>query len=101
MLLVMRCLVGVGEASYSTVAPTMIADLFPVEKRLRMLSIFYLAIPFGSGLGYGIGAGMKSIAEKVIPPNYTHPLNEPWRYAFRVSCHTWCLHSASYISQQG
>ena len=43
----MRGLVGVGEASYSTVAPTMIADLFPVERRMRALSLFYIAIPFG------------------------------------------------------
>ena len=47
MLFVFRGLVGIGEASYSTVAPTIIADFFPVERRLRMLSIFYLAIPIG------------------------------------------------------
>ena len=47
MLFVFRGLVGVGEASYSTVAPTIIADYYPVERRLRMLSIFYLAIPIG------------------------------------------------------
>ncbi len=47
MLLATRLLVGIGEASYATIAPTMIADLFPVEKRLRVLSVFYLAIPVG------------------------------------------------------
>jgi MFS family permease len=87
MLLVMRGLVGVGEASYSTVAPTMIADLFPVERRMRALSLFYIAIPFGSGLGYGIGAGMSSLARTwyvPIYPNATH-FGEPWRYAFRLT----------------
>lgn len=47
MLLATRLLVGVGEASYATIAPTIIADLFTAEKRLRMLSIFYIAMPVG------------------------------------------------------
>jgi len=47
MLFGTRLLVGVGEASYATIAPTMIADLFPTKKRLRMLSIFYIAMPLG------------------------------------------------------
>ncbi len=38
---------GVGEASYSTIAPTLIADLFVADQRSRMLSIFYFAIPVG------------------------------------------------------
>lgn len=36
-----------GEASYSTIAPTIIADLFIKERRTNMLSIFYFAIPVG------------------------------------------------------
>ena len=47
MLFGTRLLVGVGEASYATIAPTMIADLFPIKNRLRMLSIFYIAMPLG------------------------------------------------------
>jgi MFS family permease len=47
MLLATRSLVGVGEASYGTIAPTIIADLFPADKRLRVLSLFYMAIPIG------------------------------------------------------
>lgn len=47
MLFGTRLFVGIGEASYATLAPTMIADLFPTEKRLRMLSIFYIAMPVG------------------------------------------------------
>ena len=85
MLFVFRGLVGVGEASYATITPTIIADLFPAKVRVRALSLFYLAIPVGSGLGYGIGAGMANIAETLIPANYTHPQNEPWRYAFRLT----------------
>lgn len=47
LLLLTRGLVGVGEASYSTIAPTIIADLYVKEKRTNMLSIFYFAIPVG------------------------------------------------------
>lgn len=47
-----RGLVGIGEASYSTVAPTIIADLFKGTARSTVLMIFYFAVPVGSGLGY-------------------------------------------------
>ncbi len=55
MLLLMRCLLGVGEAAYGPVAPTIIADLYPIEKRGKVLAWFYAAIPVGSALGYTIG----------------------------------------------
>ncbi|XP_035233028.1 protein spinster homolog 1-like isoform X2 [Stegodyphus dumicola] len=51
----LRALVGTGEASYSTIAPTIIADLFSKDRRSKMLAVFYFAIPVGSGLGYIIG----------------------------------------------
>lgn len=46
-----RALVGIGEASYSTIAPTIISDLFIHDLRSKMLAIFYFAIPVGSGFG--------------------------------------------------
>ena len=55
ILLATRALVGVGEAAYGPVAPTLIADLFPVERRGRVMSWFYMAIPVGSALGYALG----------------------------------------------
>ena len=55
ILLATRVLVGVGEAAYGPVAPTLIADLFPVERRGRVMSWFYMAIPVGSALGYALG----------------------------------------------
>lgn len=54
-LLFRHTIVGIGEASYATIAPTLVADLFPVEKRGRMLSIFYLGLPLGSALGILLG----------------------------------------------
>ena len=47
VFLLMRGLVGIGEASYSTIAPTIIADLFVGTKRTKALSVFYFAIPVG------------------------------------------------------
>jgi len=54
-LLIRHTLVGVGEASFVTISPTFVADLFPESKRGRVLGIFYLAIPVGFALGYPIG----------------------------------------------
>lgn len=54
-----RALVGIGEASYSTIAPTIISDLFTHNMRSKMLACFYFAIPVGSGLGWvgGLSTG--------------------------------------------
>lgn len=49
--LTFRALVGIGEASYSTIAPTLISDYFIHDMRSKMLAMFYFAIPVGSGLG--------------------------------------------------
>ncbi|KAJ8731388.1 hypothetical protein PYW07_004552 [Mythimna separata] len=53
---IFRGMVGIGEASYSTIAPTIISDLFVGNIRSKMLAIFYFAIPVGSGLGYIVGS---------------------------------------------
>lgn len=49
--LAFRAFVGIGEASYSTIAPTILSDLFVHDLRSKMLAVFYFAIPVGSGLG--------------------------------------------------
>jgi MFS family permease len=54
-LLLYRCVVGVGEASYGTLSPGWIADLFSSRHRNDALSFFYVAIPIGSALGYLLG----------------------------------------------
>jgi MFS family permease len=51
-----RSLLGVGEASYGVIAPALIADLFPVRERGRAMGVYYLALPLGGALGYGIGS---------------------------------------------
>ena len=59
--MVMRAIVGIGEASYTTIAPTIISDIFVKETRSKALAIFYFAIPVGSGLGYVVGKGLADI----------------------------------------
>ncbi len=54
-LLAARTVVGIGEASFGTVSPGLLSDYFPRERRGRILSLFYLAIPVGSALGYLLG----------------------------------------------
>ncbi len=54
-MFVPRSMVGIGEASYATLAPAMIADYYEPERRGRALAIFYVAIPAGSALGFIFG----------------------------------------------
>ena len=55
ILFATRILVGIGEGGYGPAAPTIIADVFPIQTRGRVMAIFYTAIPVGSALGYVIG----------------------------------------------
>jgi len=59
-LLLTRCFVGIGEAAYGPLAPSMLSDYYPVERRGQALSWFYLAIPVGSALGYVMGGAVIS-----------------------------------------
>jgi MFS family permease len=50
-----RALVGVGESSYSTITPTLIADYVPLKRRATALGVFQAAIPMGFALGFVLG----------------------------------------------
>lgn len=54
-----RFAVGVGEASYGTLAPTIIDDLAPPERKSRWLAVFYVAIPVGSAIGFLLGGAIE------------------------------------------
>ncbi len=69
-LLIRHTVVGIGEASFVILSPTFVADMFPVEKRGRVMGVFYLAIPVGTALGYLLGG--------VLGPKYG------WRAPFYV-----------------
>jgi len=70
-LLIRHTLVGVGEATFVTIAPTFVADLFPENRRGRILGVFYLAIPVGSAAGYLLGG-------------YLAP-HHGWRFPFYIA----------------
>jgi MFS family permease len=70
VMLLTRALIGVGEAAYGPVAPSLISDLFPVERRGGVMAWFYMAIPVGSALGYVLGGLMAE--------------HFGWRWAFYV-----------------
>lgn len=71
-LIAARAVVGVGEASYVTIAPTIIDEVAPPGKKGSWLAIFYTAIPVGGALGYLTGGAVE---------NATHS----WRQAFYVA----------------
>jgi predicted MFS family arabinose efflux permease len=52
MLLLSRAGVGVGEASCAPTATSWLGDLFPQEKRSRVLALFMLGVPVGGALGF-------------------------------------------------
>src|SRR5712671_2442447 len=70
-LLIRHTLVGIGEATFVTIAPTFVADLFEEGKRGRILGVFYLAIPVGSAAGYLLGG-------------YLAP-HHGWRFPFYIA----------------
>jgi MFS family permease len=59
-LLAARAAVGIGEAAYGTIAPSLLADYFPAARRGRVMAIFFCAIPVGSALGYIVGGAMNA-----------------------------------------
>ncbi len=65
-----RALLGIGEASYGIIAPALLADLFPPRHRGRVMGLYYLALPVGGAIGYGIGGYFAQ--------------NTDWRHAFWV-----------------
>ncbi len=70
-LLAARASVGVGEAAYVTIAPSLLSDYFPMRQRGRVMAIFFCAIPVGSALGYVVGG--------LVDKHYG------WRMAFFVA----------------
>ncbi len=72
VLLMTRCLVGVGEGAYGPVASAMLADIYPARLRGLVMALFNMAIPVGSALGFIIGG---QVAEHF----------GGWRHAFWVT----------------
>ena len=75
VLFLTRIFVGIGEGGYGPAAPTVLADLFPLENRGRVMAVFCAAIPVGSALGYVLGGLIETHLFFVAPA-------ERWRWAF-------------------
>jgi MFS family permease len=58
-LLAARAIVGIGEAAYATIAPSLLADYFRRRTRGRAFAVFNMAIPVGAALGYIVGGVMR------------------------------------------
>jgi MFS transporter, Spinster family, sphingosine-1-phosphate transporter len=82
LLLVTRCFVGIGEAAYGPVAPTIIADSYPISVRGRVLSWFYTALPIGSALGYVLGEQITKSGLGDLGARLFGFSPESWRWAF-------------------
>ncbi len=54
-LMIRHVVVGIGEATFGTVAPGFLSDLYSEDRRGRVMAMLYFAIPVGSALGYVIG----------------------------------------------
>lgn len=57
-----RSLLGIGEATYGVIAPTILLDIFSRDSRSRLLSAFYLAMPLGGALGLALGSAISKAA---------------------------------------
>jgi MFS transporter, Spinster family, sphingosine-1-phosphate transporter len=93
ILFITRVFVGIGEGGYGPAAPTILADLFPIATRGRIMAIFCAAIPVGSALGYVIGGligshlGWRWAFYSVTPPGLVLGLLCFWQRDPRVAAH--------------
>jgi MFS transporter, Spinster family, sphingosine-1-phosphate transporter len=93
ILLATRIFVGIGEGGYGPAAPTILADLFPIARRGKIMAIFCAAIPVGSALGYVIGGvigahwGWRWAFYCVVPPGLLLGLLCFWQRDPRVAAH--------------
>jgi MFS family permease len=78
MLAAARVGVGIGEASASPAAYSMIADYFPKEKRATALSIYSSGLYIGGGLALPIGGFVLAWWAR----NYPDSAIAPWQAAF-------------------
>lgn len=74
-----RAFLGIGEATYGVLAPTLLADVFTRSSRSRVMSFFSLAIPLGGAIGMAFGGYVAKHGGDWLP-GY-----EGWRMAFLIS----------------
>jgi MFS family permease len=77
--------VGVGEATLSPAAYSMLADYFPKTSLARALSVFMLGVTFGSGAAYMLGGavvGYVSGMDAIVLPVFGEM--EGWQLTFLI-----------------
>jgi MFS family permease len=85
MLAAARVGVGIGEASASPAAYSMIADYFPKERRATALSIYSSGLYIGGGIALPLGGFVLSAWARNFPDAASAPLGlAPWQAAFLV-----------------
>jgi MFS family permease len=83
MLATARIGVGIGEASASPAAYSMIADYFPKERRATALSIYSSGLYIGGGIALPIGGYVLAEWSRQFPDALSAPLGlAPWQAAF-------------------
>jgi MFS family permease len=83
MLATARIGVGIGEASASPAAYSMIADYFPKERRATALSIYSSGLYIGGGIALPIGGYVLAEWGRQFPDALSAPLGlAPWQAAF-------------------
>lgn len=83
MLATARIGVGIGEASASPAAYSMIADYFPKERRATALSIYSSGLYIGGGIALPIGGFVLAEWGRQFPDALSAPLGlAPWQAAF-------------------
>lgn len=85
-LFLARLGVGIGEASLSPAAYSMLADLFPPARLALALSILLVGATLGNGLSVGLGGAIVELAE--TGRAYQLPLIGPvasWQFVFLVT----------------
>lgn len=93
ILFATRICVGIGEGGYGPAAPTILADLYPIEIRGRIMAMFCAAIPVGSALGYVLGGqvsahlGWRWAFYVLAPPGIVLGLLCFWQRDPRVAAH--------------
>ncbi len=95
-MIVARSFLGVGEATYTIIAPTLLADFFPRNRRNKVLAAFYMAIPVGAALGYLLGGWIEKNhaslhllpyierALEAVTGQHFDEASKGWRMAFFV-----------------
>jgi predicted MFS family arabinose efflux permease len=62
LLILFRVFVGVGEASYASISPSLIGDSYDAKRRNMAMTIFYIAIPIGAAMGNILGGAIAAHA---------------------------------------